>query len=144
MTGVHCGSRALPLAVVGVSVSSASYLLLILPFGYSFWFCFQRFLGFSLAGGRQQRFLKLGMPELIGTADLAEHAAAAMRAAKNPSSCSTFIALPLLQLLRNFARRSSSASVSDSSWAKVFISTSGACQLRDSSISREERSEEHT
>src|ERR1039458_7507301 len=49
----------------------------------------------------------------------------AIRAAKNPSSCSTFIALPLLQLLRNSARRSSSASVSGSCWARVFISISG-------------------
>src|ERR1019366_3937013 len=44
----------------------------------------------------------------------------AMRAAKNPSSASTFIALPPLQPSRKSPRRSSSASVSGSGWAKVF------------------------
>src|ERR1019366_2050700 len=44
-----------------------------------------------------------------------------MRAAKNPSSASTFIALPPLQLLRKSPRRSSSASVSGSFWVKVFM-----------------------
>src|ERR1700674_1667945 len=45
----------------------------------------------------------------------------AMRAAKNPSSCSTFIALPPLQLLRKSARRSSSASVSGACWENIFM-----------------------
>src|ERR1035438_1160427 len=45
----------------------------------------------------------------------------AMRAAKNPSSASTFIALPPLQLLRKSPRRSSLASVSGSFWVKVFM-----------------------
>src|ERR1035437_2338354 len=44
-----------------------------------------------------------------------------MRAAKNPSSASMFMALPPLQLLRNSARRSSSASVSGSFWVNVLI-----------------------
>jgi hypothetical protein len=41
----------------------------------------------------------------------------AIRAAKNPSSCSTFIALPPF---RKSPRRSSSASVSRSFWVKGF------------------------
>src|ERR1019366_4435595 len=45
----------------------------------------------------------------------------AMRAARNPSSASTFIALPPLQLLRKSPRRSSSASVRGSFWVKVLI-----------------------
>src|SRR5271157_1105279 len=45
----------------------------------------------------------------------------AIRAAKNPSSASTFIACPPLQLLRKSPRRSSSASVSGSFWVKVLI-----------------------
>src|ERR1019366_10025919 len=42
-------------------------------------------------------------------------------AAKNPSSASTFIALPPLQLLRKSPRRSSSASVRGSFWVNIFI-----------------------
>src|ERR1035437_7343904 len=45
----------------------------------------------------------------------------AMRAAKNPSSASTFIALPPLQPLRKSPRRSSSASVSGSFCVKVLM-----------------------
>src|ERR1019366_1400454 len=43
---------------------------------------------------------------------------------KNPSSCSTFIALPPLQLLRKSPRQSSSLSVSGSFWVKVLIGIS--------------------
>src|SRR5215472_17046696 len=45
----------------------------------------------------------------------------AIRAAKNPSSSSTFIALPPLQLFRKSPRRSSSASVRGSDSAKTVI-----------------------
>src|SRR6516225_5813088 len=45
----------------------------------------------------------------------------AIRAAKNPSSSSTFIALPPLQLFRKSRRRSSSASVRGSDLAKTVI-----------------------
>src|SRR5450759_2603054 len=45
----------------------------------------------------------------------------AIKAAKNPSSASTFIALPPLQLLRKSPRRSTSASVRGSFWVKVFM-----------------------
>src|ERR1019366_6305787 len=44
-----------------------------------------------------------------------------MRAAKNPSNFSVFIALPPLQPLRKAPRRSSSASVSGSFWVNVFM-----------------------
>src|ERR1019366_4139027 len=47
----------------------------------------------------------------------------AIKAAKNPSIASTFIALPSLQPLRKSPRRSSSASVRGSFWVKVFTGT---------------------
>src|SRR6266571_4873648 len=49
----------------------------------------------------------------------------AMRAAKNPSSSSTFIALPPLQPLRKSPRRSSSASVRGSVSVKALMGISG-------------------
>src|ERR1019366_2299941 len=52
-----------------------------------------------------------------------------MRAAKNPSSASTFIALPPLQLLRKSPRRSSLASVSGSFWAIVLMGISVVVQF---------------
>jgi hypothetical protein len=49
------------------------------------------------------------------------NASAAFRAAKNPSTCSTFIALPPLQPSRKSPRRSSSASVSGWFWVNTLM-----------------------
>src|ERR1017187_1818318 len=59
-----------------------------------------------------------------------------MRAAKNPSSVSTFIALPPLQLLRKSPRRSTSASVSRSDWVNIFMGNHPQAAFVSASILR--------
>src|SRR5579863_5325829 len=59
----------------------------------------------------------------------------AIRAAKNPSSSSRFIALPPLQPFRKLPRRSSSASVSGSDWGKGFTVVAAHPTLADAAAS---------